>query len=435
MAKSFKETLVSLVVPGGVVFCFALGFLRPHGLPASLETPISALPVIVLSFGLLFGWYLHSARLVLSLLLLAMVDRGLMLTWVGQAFGPSWSSDRVFFNITAMLLPLDLLALSLLKDEADSVVRGALRTGFVLLQPFLVLWLCYPEQRDLAEAFSTSYLPWVSTDWTPVPQVGLVVFAMAVALLLLRFFTNRDPMDAGTLWALAAVFVAYHCLPLGWRSTSFFSAAGLMLVLALVQSAHQRTYRDDLTGVAGRLAYDEAVGRLGKRYSIAVLGIDQLKSYTGVYGRSVTEQILRLVARKVQHVCQGGKVHRVSGEELTILFPHRLATETIVILEAVRKSVEGMSLRLHGRERVLEESKELDPKDGRHRLLPVTVSIGVAEKATDNATYGLVVKSAYRALYEAKGAGGNVVKRGLVSPEAERRPYHGAGRIVATGEY
>ena len=37
----------------------------------------------------------------------------------------------------------------------------------------------------------------------------------------------------------------------------------------------------------------------------------------------------------------------------------------------------------------------------------------MAEKLSDSATLTLVIKSAYRALYEAKGIGGNVVKRGL----------------------
>jgi len=429
MARTFRQTAFSLSMPGGFVFLAALGFLRPQGLPSSLETPLLVWPVVVLSFGLIFGWYLHSVKLVLSLLLFALADRGLAMT--GGA--PSSSSEYAMFSITAVLLPLNLLALSVSGND-DSVLRGILRILFVLLQPFLVLWLCYPEQREWAEAFAVQYVPWSSSAWTPVPQAALMTFAVAMTLHVLRFYASRDPMDSGAVWALASLFIAYHCMQYGWRPTNFFAAAGLMLVLSLVQLTHQRTYQDDLTGVAGRLAYEEAVARLGKRYTVAVLGIDQLKSYTGVYGRPVAEQILRLIARKVQYTCQGGKVHRVSGEELTILFPYRVATDTIVALESVRKAVESTTLTLRGKDRVLEMARE-SVSGGRPRLLPVTVSIGVAESPSDDSGFSSALKCAFRALYEAKGAGGNVVKRGLVSLSADRRSYHEAGRIVATGGY
>ena len=59
----------------------------------------------------------------------------------------------------------------------------------------------------------------------------------------------------------------------------------------------------------------------------------------------------------------------------------------------------------------------------------------MAEKLNDSATLSLVIKSAYRALYEAKGIGGNVVKRGFVEIDSPRRSHAGSGRIVANGEY
>ena len=82
------------------------------------------------------------------------------------------------------------------------------------------------------------------------------------------------------------------------------------------------------------------------------------------------------------------------------------------------------------------EKEHVAQKTGpRDQALPVTLSIGVAEKLSDSATLGLVIKSAYHALYEAKGIGGNVVKRGPVASAPPRRSHAGAGRIVASGEY
>jgi len=104
-------------------------------------------------------------------------------------------------------------------------------------------------------------------------------------------------------------------------------------------------------------------------------------------------------------------------------------------LEIVRKKIEAIGLFLRGRDRVWENKRGTRKAGSRDRALPITLSIGMAEKLSDRATLSLVIKSAYRALYEAKGTGGNVVKRGLVEIGPVRRPHAGSGRIVASGEY
>jgi GGDEF domain-containing protein len=103
-------------------------------------------------------------------------------------------------------------------------------------------------------------------------------------------------------------------------------------------------------------------------------------------------------------------------------------------LDIVRKSVEAISLFLRGADHVWEQrrTKEAGSRD---RALPITLSIGVGEKLNDSTTLTLVIKSAYRGLYEAKGIGGNVVKRGLEAAIPVRRTQPGTGRIVASGEY
>lgn len=51
----------------------------------------------------------------------------------------------------------------------------------------------------------------------------------------------------------------------------------------------------------------------------------------------------------------------------------------------------------------------------------MTASIGVADTAAEGATLSMVIKAAYRALYEAKAGGGNTLKRGAITAESFRR--------------
>jgi GGDEF domain-containing protein len=104
-------------------------------------------------------------------------------------------------------------------------------------------------------------------------------------------------------------------------------------------------------------------------------------------------------------------------------------------LDNVRKVVSSTSLFLRGRDRVWEDSRGTKSPGTKDRRLPITVSIGVADKSSADASLSLVIKSAYRALYEVRSAGGNGAKRGTLTNEPVRRPYGNGGRIITSGEY
>ena len=432
MPRAAIKTLFMFVWPGGLLFLLGLGFLRPHALPAWCQGPVSALPYVALAFGLLFGWYFASTRMVLSLVSLTFASQALA-TWPVEEDPASVS--RVIFAASTFLLPLNFLAFSLIKEDGVGTFRGLGRVLLFLLQPFVVLWLADPAQRDLATVFQTTYLPGWSTHWTAIPQAALLVFLISGLLHVIRFLSRRDPMDAGAVWALGAVFLAYHGSQLGWQAANFFSTAGLILFLSLVQASYQRTYRDELTGIPGRVAYEEASAQLGKHFTIAVLAVDQLKSYAGTHGKSVVEQILKLVAPHVQAACQTGQVFRVSGEELTLLFRQQSAVQALVELEQIRKRIEATAFFLRGTQRVWENSRGGTSPDQKDQSLPITVSIGVADTSADAITQSVVIKAAYRALYEAKAGGGNTVKRTAATNDVLRRSYTHSAPLMSGSRY
>ncbi|MBH0189586.1 MAG: GGDEF domain-containing protein [Nitrospira sp.] len=423
----FKKVVLDFLIPGGIIFLAALGFLRPHGLPPLVQGPVQAFPVIVLAFGLFFGWYLSSSRLILSLIVLAMADRSLILS----APADPVTSGYVTFSAVALLVPLNLMAVSIIKEETMATWRGVLRLAPVLIQPFIVWWLVQAEQAGMAQSLQQPLIPLMKGSWTAIPQLALLAYAGAVLLIGTRFISRNDPLDSGMFWAVIASFVAVQGFHHGWSPTGFFATAGLILFVTLMQASHQQIYRDDLTGVPGKPAYDEAVAGLGRKYVLAVVGIDQLKQYGNQHGKPVREQVLCLVAPKILAAAGAGKVYRLAGEELTVLFPRKTATETLVDLGAIRKAVEATTLYLRGRDAVREGvgTKSMD------QALTVTVSIGLAETGDATLPLELVTKSACRALYEAKGEGGNRVKRGAVSADVPKAVPAGTGHIVACGEY
>ena len=428
MATSIVKRAWQFFVPGGLVLLLAIGFLRPQGLPAWVQGPVSALPLVVLGFGIVFGWYLSSSRLILSLLVLVCLDRGIV-SFASATADPD-ARGSILFAIATFLAPVSLLTLSLVKEGGVSSWRSVVSLLLIVSQPFLALWLCLPEQAHLADPFRLALVPLRTFEWTPLPQPALLAFGSALVLLTAKSLLYQDPLDSGAVWGLLTTFLAVHGIRYGWNPTNFLSAAGLILFLALVQASHQRTYRDELTGALGRLAFDEIASRLGERYVVAIVGVDQLKQYQNQYGRPVAEQVLRLVVPKIMAAAGTGKVYRLAGDELTLLFTARTATDTLATFEKIRKTVEQISLRLRNQTRVWEGSrapgsriKDLD--------LPLSASIGVAEATPPGPLLTVVTKTAYRALYEAKGEGGNIVRRATMQAAPVKSASQPTGRIVA----
>lgn len=430
--SSFKRSLFDFLIPGGLIFSIAVALLRPHGVPPWAEGPVQIFPAIVLVFGLFFGWYLSSSRLILSLFVLALADGAVIFssTFDGD---PPFSRDVIVASV-ALLVPLNLMAFSLIKEEAIATWRGVLRLALILLQPSTVWWLSQPEQAGLAHSLLRPVFPTVGAGWTTVPQPALMAFAGAVLLIGVRFIMARNPFDSGTLWSLIASFLAVEGMRYGWSPTNFFSTAGLILFVTLVQSSHRLAYSDELTGLPGKPAYDEAVAALGTRYVLAVIGVDQLRQYGNRLGKSVSDQVLRLLAPKMTAAIGSGKVFRLAGEEFVVLFPRKTATATLVDLGVVRKSVEATELYLSRRDRVW-EGGQLPGLQSRNERLPATVSIGLAEAGEARSTLALVTKAAYRALYEAKAEGGNRVKRATVSADAPKTEPAFTGEIVLYNEF
>ena len=130
------------------------------------------------------------------------------LTFANQAWA-TWplekdltSASYTIFAAATFLLPLNFLAFSILKEEAIGTLRATLRLLLFLFQPFVVLWLCDPANRDMAAALTTPTGGWPRPS-TPVPLPALLVFLISGVMHMVRFAIQRHPMDAGAAWALA----------------------------------------------------------------------------------------------------------------------------------------------------------------------------------------------------------------------------------------
>jgi diguanylate cyclase (GGDEF)-like protein len=163
------------------------------------------------------------------------------------------------------------------------------------------------------------------------------------------------------------------------------------------------SYVDAVTGVANRRSFDEELltesrrlPRTRSHLSLLMADVDGFKAYNDALGHQAGDECLGQVARVIADGVRraGDTVARYGGEEFAVLLPDTDAPGAAILAERIRAAVEERNIPHPG------------VPQGR-----VTISIGVATTSgKDLPEPTVLVKSADRALYEAKRAGRNRVR-------------------------
>jgi diguanylate cyclase (GGDEF)-like protein len=339
--------------------------------------------------------------------------------------GASSFPAKAAYTLAVVLVPLNVLV-ALLMPERGVSYHGHYRWLFVLVAELLLAaWIASSGRSELSGAAWQQMLEHWLLRSPPAPLLGRVLFGAAIAVAAWAAWAPHyskkggpvSPLAVGIAGALLAFFVACE-----WaRSEAVFgvftAAAGAILVVAMLQESHRLAFNDELTGLPGRRALQEAMAGLGPRYALAMADVDHFKSFNDTHGHDIGDQVLKLVAARLAEVGGGGRAFRYGGEEFTVLFPNLTLAEAMPHLEAIRASVEAyrMAVRAEDRPKKKEEGEKRraagDDSLLPDKMLSVTISIGGAEPGEGAPTPTQVLKAADEALYRAKRGGRNRVSR------------------------
>jgi diguanylate cyclase (GGDEF)-like protein len=399
--------VTTIVVPEGLLVLGAAAAVRWPAVLAPVRAGLPLLAAIVGVAGAVLA--IRFRRLGVLLGLLALTAAG----GASYAAGPEPGLQAA----AAVLLPLNLLVFALLPERGLAGAAAGRRAAALAAQILALLVLVRTGQQGLLEplarrALTARILP----PSVAVGDLAALAAAAAITVLAVRLVLTPDPMARGFLWAVGAGLLAFIVSPerdVGGLSgqTVLLAAAGLSLVVALIESAHAAAYVDPLTGLPNRRALDEALRRLDGPFAVAMADVDRFKAVNDTHGHEVGDQVLRLVATRLADVGEGGRPFRYGGEEFAILFAGRAAPDILPALETVRAAVEAASFTLRAANRPRRRPKRPRRPSGA-RKLAVTISLGVAHRRPDDATAGAVVERADDALYRAKDRGRNRVESG-----------------------
>ncbi len=398
-----RKSLLALLVPEGLIVLAAAALLRWDATLAPIAPFLPAYPWVALAAAALLAVRFGRSGVVFGLAALALAERAVALSGAAPAV----------LRATGLLLPLNLAAFGALPQRGLLSASGARRALALLSQVALVLVLARPDQRDAAALLDARLLPGWLGGGAPVGDLALVAFAAAAILFVVLIVRHPGPQPRGFLWALVAGVLALSAgsgaVVAGLTAATFlFGTAALVLLVAVVEGSHALAFRDALTGLPSRRAFDDALRRLAGPCAIAMVDVDHFKAVNDRHGHDVGDQVLRMVARVLEDVGHGGRAFRYGGEEFALVFPAANAADYTRALEERRAAVEASAFTLRSPDRPRRKPKRPARRAAQSRL-GVTISIGVAERAGADVPPDAVVLAADEALYRAKDAGRNRV--------------------------
>ncbi len=319
---------------------------------------------------------------------------------------PPDEGDLVYLAL-CVLLPLNLAWVNSRAERGLLSPHGLFAWAMILGQVVATAWVLehWPGPAFTVLAFEVVLEPRLA-QLTPIPQLGLIALAMALAWTLTQMAQRRNALAGGSLGSLVAVALALHFFNVSSAGPVFFGAAELILAITLAYHSYQLAYMDELTNLPGRRALNETLRRLRGQYTVAMVDVDHFKAFNDTYGHDVGDQVLKMVASKIRQVGGGGKAFRYGGEEFSIIFPNKGIKQAFPFLSNVREAVDNSHMILRGKDRPNKKPRRPQPPGGPVKQVHVTISIGMAESepGSDPET---VIKAADQALYRAKQKGRN----------------------------
>ncbi|MEN8170624.1 MAG: GGDEF domain-containing protein [Pseudomonadota bacterium] len=394
---------ITFFLPAGLLFLLIALLSEHEASAARLSSLADIYYYVAVSFALLLGWRFDRSLLVFTTVVIALA------IWLLNHYGARGDAiGRIVTDVVAVLLPLNLLLITLRKERGTFTLRGLLCWAIILVQ-VLSIWLLFHYQRyDWLGLVDSTFISSTTLEDLKLHQPALLAFAAALLVSGYRAIRKQhNPLENAIFWATALLL---YTLLQGYATaltTALFSSALLILIVAVLEISYTMAFRDELTGLTGRRALNQALLKLGHRYTIAMLDIDHFKKFNDSYGHDVGDDALQMVAMKMSQITGGGKVYRYGGEEFTALFPGKDTDSAWPHLELLRENIANSGFTVREKRRPGEKPEKA--RKGSDKQVQITVSIGIAERKGDIRDPEAVIKAADKALYKAKKAGRNRV--------------------------
>jgi len=398
-AATARAAGLAFTLPLGLLAASALLIRSTPALPDFLAPLRLYGPYLALGAALIVSLAFKRGRALFAVLTLLLAYAGFQLF---LAQGLQGFPARTVYAALWLFVPFNLALLSVLPERGALNAFGARRLILLLIEVSATVAILAGDYRQVTGALYRPLLEGVALA-PHFPQLGFAPIALALVVTTGRAVTRAGTVEAAFAVALAAFAAACNAIgalePYGW-----FTAAGVILAAGVLHDSYRMAFHDELTGIPGRRALNERLMSLDDRYALALVDVDHFKLFNDSWGHEVGDQVLKLVASRLQRAGGGGRAYRYGGEEFVIVFPGLQLPAVHHHAEALRQDIERYKFEIRARQGDRRRGGGAEPQ-----WASLTVSIGVAGANAPLPAPDTVVAAADEALYRAKNGGRNQV--------------------------
>lgn len=373
-------------------------------LPQTYIPLISYLPYVFLIATSILSLQFNQLR---SLLLTTALAFGYLIIQLFLQDSLEQTSALNIYFLLSTVLPFLIILISWFPERGILTSFGLLFLSICSLAVMIMVYLYFnPSFFENA----LTYFNIRGWSFSVLSPLGILIYSLAIIHQLIRLWYYRQPYEAASSTILVSLLINFSLFDLHYISIVIFSGIQLIIIWSILKQSHDMAYLDELTGLPGRRALNEALKSPGRKYVLAMMDIDFFKKFNDKYGHDVGDDVLKIVASKMALVTGGGKAYRYGGEEFTVLFKGKELETCIPHLEAVREDIAHYSITIRekaSRPKNIKEGKSKRGTERKPKGISVSISIGVAKKTAELTTPEIVLKAADKALYKAKKAGRN----------------------------
>ena len=380
-------------------------------LPAIIKPVAQLLPYVFIISAMTLAWVFHHSREFHILLISAATY------WALQNINIISNNHSynisLLYNLICVLVPLNIAIISVLSERGIINFHGLKRIAILILQAMLVYWLSQADTGLLNQLLQVKFYSHPLIDRSSIPQLAQVIFLLSMVSLGIHVLKKTGLLLAARISVLICLWFALEGFSLNTTNHAmttliWFTAIGIILLVAMILNSKQLAYLDELTNLPSRRALNQYLATLGKNYSIAMVDIDHFKRVNDRHGHDIGDQVLKMMATHLRKVHGGGRAFRYGGEEFTIVFPGKDAHEAAIYTDNMREAISSSPFTIRHKHRP-KQKPEKPKKRTPIKELKVTISIGLAQRSDLLLTTEEVVKAADQNLYKAKKKGRNQV--------------------------
>ena len=329
----------------------------------------------------------------------------------------------VLFSAISVLLPFHMALIAIYKERGLFTPIGISRLLLISLS-YLTLYLTW------ANGSLGLYLPDLPMSMLEMllheyylSEAAAMTFSLCLIPVLLSFALRKTYTDAALLTSFISALILLSWFNHSLISALFVSASLIALAISVVQNSYRMAFIDELTCIPARRALQDKFSTLGKKYTLAMCDIDHFKKFNDTYGHDVGDQVLKMVAAKLDQVSGGGKAYRYGGEEFTLVFTGKDEAEALPYIEQLRETVANypMHIRNQNRPQNNDKGQQMRSNPDQGEIVSVQISIGICEKTAELADPEAVMKKADEALYTSKKNGRNCSTTVHYKPEPKNK--------------